>query len=252
VHYDGDGTQFLIHRSGSRIWCRRKSEYSVEYIGTYLFGPILGFILRLRGTVCLHGSVVGLGDRAIGVLGPKEAGKSTFAAAWARLGRPVLADDILALVEADGLFQAESAYPRLRLWPDSVAALFGTPDALPAISEGWDKKHLDLTAEHYQFGVSRRPLAAIYVLSERTSECEGPRIGEIQGAEALKTLIANTYAIRMFDKEMRKYEFGLLSRLAARVPIRSLTPWADLARLPELCNMVVGDVEGPRSPGAPI
>ena len=70
------------------------------------------------------------------------------------------------------------------------------------------------------------------------------RIEDIPGTESLKSLISHTYAYRMFDKEMRKFEFEFLSRLVAEVPVRSLTPFAGLNRLSELCGMVIEDVRG--------
>src|SRR5205809_674139 len=94
VRYD-DGTDFLIHRSGSQVWCRWQPERSFEYVTTYLYGPILGFLLRLRGVVCLHASVVGIGDWSVGFVGPKGVGKSTLAAVLGGRGFPVLSDDIL-------------------------------------------------------------------------------------------------------------------------------------------------------------
>jgi hypothetical protein len=248
----GDGTDFLIHQSGSQVWCRWRPEFSFEYVATYLYGPISGFLLRLRGVVCLHASVVGIDNWAVAFMGPAGAGKSTLAAAFAGSGFPVLSDDVLALTELEGVFQATPAYPRLRLWPASVGALFGSPEALPRITAGWDKRHLDLTAEAYQFESDHRSLGAIYVLGERSDDCAGPRIEALEGATGLSCLIANTYAYKMFDKKMRAHEFNLLSRLAEQLPLRSVVPFADLTQIERLCELVRGDFQTlPRPAWAP-
>ena len=78
----GDGTEFVIDRPGSRVWATWPEPWTVEDAATYLLGPILGFVLRLRGVVCLHASAVAVGDRAVVLLGPSGAGKSTTAAAF--------------------------------------------------------------------------------------------------------------------------------------------------------------------------
>ena len=50
-----------------------------------------------------------------------------------------------ALVEYDGRVHVQPAYPQLRLWPDSVAMLYGAPDVLPPLTPTWDKRALALT-----------------------------------------------------------------------------------------------------------
>lgn len=238
-----DGTDFLIHRSGSKVWCRWPSQFAFDYAATYLYGPILGFLLRLKGVVCLHASVVDIGGWAVGFLGPQKAGKSTLAAYLGRRGFSILADDILALKESAGVFHAIPAYPRIRLWPESVSALFGSPEALPRITASWDKRHLDLTSDNYRFETHHRPVGAIYVLGGRIDQYPGQRVEGLEGGDGLYSLIANTYAYKTFDKAMRAYEFTLLSRLASRVSLRRLVPFSDLAAIERLCDLVLSDFQ---------
>src|SRR5205085_1986600 len=113
-------------------------------------------------------SAVALGNRAVALLGPAGAGKSTTAAAFARRGYPLLSDDVVPIWVRDGLFVVPPAYPCLRLWPASVAALYGAADALPPLTPTWDKRCLDLTQGGCRFQQHPLPLAAIYVLGERT------------------------------------------------------------------------------------
>jgi hypothetical protein len=235
-----DGAEFLIDGSGSRIWCRWRSGASIHNVVTYLYGPVMGLLLRLHGVVCLHASVVSIEDRAVGFVGPGGAGKSTLAAALSQRGYPILADDILALRQSDGVIEALPAYPGLRLWPESVAALFGSPEALPRITAGWDKRHLQLASGRFE--TNRRPLAAIYFLS-RSDDCPDQRVECMQGAERLRCLIANTYAYDIFDAEMRAYEFSLLSQLAGTVPLRSLSRCDELGGIGQLCDLVLNDFQ---------
>jgi len=129
-----DDTEFLIDRQGARVWCAWPDNLTLEDTATYLLGPVMGFVLLLRGTICLHASAIAVGDRAIAIAGFAEAGKSTTAATFAKLGYPVLADDVVTLQEFEGNFLVQPAYPSIRLWPDSVEALYGSLDALPRIT----------------------------------------------------------------------------------------------------------------------
>ena len=237
-----DGTEFFVNREGSQVWATWPDSLTLEDTATYLLGPVLGFVLRLRGVTCLHASAVAVGDRVIALMGPANAGKSTTAAAMARLGCPVLTDDIVALTEDAGIFGVQPGYPQLRLWPDSVALLYGAEDALPALTPTWDKRALDLNRNGYSFQCRPLPLAAIYVLDERSRNPE-PRIGGIHGRESLLTLLANTYVGYLLDAKMRGQQFESLGRLMASVPVRRVVPSADPAHLSRLCTRILDDCE---------
>ena len=129
--YD-DGVEFIVDRTGTEVWGRWPAASTREDAVTYLLGPVMGFVLRLRGVVCLHASAVALGDRAVLIAGAPEAGKSSTAAAFCRSGHAILSDDVAPIVEAAGVLCVQPSYPQLRLWPDSVAALYGSPGATPA------------------------------------------------------------------------------------------------------------------------
>src|SRR6266446_32365 len=188
-----DNTEFVVDATGSRVWCRWPESLSLADTATYLLGPVMGFILLLRGITCLHASAVAVGDRAIAIVGPAEAGKSTTAAAFARLGYAILSDDVVTLDERDGAFFVHPAYARIRLWPESVEALYGSADALPRLTPTWDKRYLDLTEDGYRFQCDPLPLAAIYVLGERASDPAAPRIEGVHGRDGLVPLVAHTY-----------------------------------------------------------
>src|SRR5207302_11137414 len=117
----------------------------------YLLGPVMAIVAQLRNKTCLHASAVAIDGRIVAILGMSGAGKSTSAAAFARAGYPVVADDMVVLAEREGRFMAEPAYPNQRLWPSAVEALFNQPDALPLLSPNWDKCGLDLNQPGYKF-----------------------------------------------------------------------------------------------------
>jgi hypothetical protein len=235
-----DGTEFLIERSGTEIWSTWPEPWTLEDTAVYLLGPVFGFLLRLRGVVCLHASAVAVDGRAVVLLGPAGAGKSTTAAAFAGSGFPVLSDDIVAIEERREGFLVHPGNPRLRLWPDSVRALFGTPDALPRLTPNWDKLYLDLSPGS-RFEPRSLPLDSVYVLRERQDNGVSPCITGVTAREGLIDLIANTYANNLLDPGMRAHEFRLLSRLGASVPLRRVLPHSDPTSLSRLCEVILDD-----------
>ena len=111
-----------------------------EDLLTYLLGPVLGFLLHLRGVPCLHGSAVAVEEGAVAFLGPAGSGKSTTAALFARHGHGVFSDDIVPVHEKDEPFLVHPGYNYLRLWPESGRMLFGAAETLPRITPTWGKR----------------------------------------------------------------------------------------------------------------
>jgi hypothetical protein len=242
-----DGTQFWLDRKRERLWAVWPSTLSLEDTASYLFGPILGLLLRLRGVTCLHASAVAFKGRSVAFVGTEGAGKSTTAAAFARDGYGVLSDDIVALVEQEGAFHVMPAYPHLSLWPDSVKMLYGSSEALPRFIPDWDKRRLDLGNQGTRFENRSLPLGAIYILGERRLD-PAPFLESIRPQRALLSLVADTYANKILDREMRASEFEVLGRLVTTIPIRQVHPHKDANRLEELCRVIREDFATLNSP----
>jgi hypothetical protein len=240
-----DGSEFVIDQAGTEIWATWPESFTVEDSATYLLGPVMGFVLLLRGTICLHASAIAVGNRAFALVGQAGAGKSTTAAAFARLGYKILSDDVCTLSYAEGTFVVQPAYPCIRLWPRSVEVLYGRADALPLLTPNWDKRYLDLSsAGHESFQSKPLPLAAVYVLSERSDSPDSPYVEIISGKEGLLELIGNTYANYLMETStMRAQEFRVLTRLMHDVPMRRAVAHSDPSRLVSFCQTIVDDFQ---------
>ncbi len=236
-----DETIVVVDASGSRVWAVWQDPATLEDTATYLLGPILGFLLRLRGVTCLHGSAVAIGGHAIALVGPSGAGKSSTAAAFAKLGYSVLTDDVVALADLGDEFRVQPAYPRVRLWPDSVQSMFGSEDALPQLTPNWEKCYLDLNGPPSMFQSEALPLAAVYFLGDRSTDARRHAITGISPRQALMMLVSDTYATRLLRGGLRADEFELLGRLVESVPLRALAASDDLSRISELCQLIVDD-----------
>lgn len=234
-----DGTVIFVDAAGREVWATIPEGATAEDTATYLLGPTLGFVLRLRGVTCLHASAVAIDGRAVALAGPSGTGKSSTAAAFARLGYPVLTDDVAAIRDEGARFVVEPAYPRVRLWPRSVESMFGSTDALPRITPTWDKRFLDLRGDGYRFQREPLPLGAVYLLGDR--ESNPPRIEAVSAREGLMALVSDTYVTYLLERALRAREFDVLGRLVQAVPMRRAVPSADFSRIDELCEAIVDD-----------
>lgn len=236
-----DDTEFVVDHTGSEIWADWTPSLTIEDTATYLLGPVMGFVMLLRGIICLHASAVGIGSdgsEAVALVGPAGSGKSTTAAAFSRKGFDVLADDVVTLDDRVDRFLVRPAYPSIRLWPASVETLYGSDSHLPKLTPNWDKRYLDLTD---RFPTKAVPLSAIYLFGERRDEPDAPFVEAVDRTDALLSLIANTYTNYLIDRSMQARQFDLLTRVLANVPVRRVMPHAEPRRIQQLCDCILDD-----------
>jgi hypothetical protein len=236
-----DGTVFVIDSAYRSIWATWPEPATVEDTATYLLGPVLGYLLRFRGIVCLHASAIAVGEHCLALVGAAGAGKSSTAAAFAQIGYPVLSDDVVALVGQGEALLVQPAYPRVRLWPESVEGMFGSPGALPRITPTWGKRFLDLNGPGYRFQATPLPLAAVYFLGERCEAPGAPFVESISAREAIMELVSDTYGTKLLDPPRRAREFELLGRMVRKLPLRRVRASSDIARIPDLCQAILAD-----------
>lgn len=238
-----DGAEFVVDGAGQRLWTGCRSPLTMDYLATYLRGPVMGFILRRRGVAAMHGSAVCIDGRAFVLCGESGAGKSTAAAAFALMGRPVLCDDITPLATNGGEFFVEPGYPQVGLWPDAVRNLLGSADALPRWTPSWEKCFLSLDGRNGKFENQRRPCGAIYLLGPRSSETGTPQIEEHTQRGAMLDLVQNTYMNWILNPKQRAAEFDFLSKLVTQVPVRRILPHCDPGRIGAFCGLIERDAE---------
>jgi hypothetical protein len=113
----------------------------------------LAILARWRGDVTLHAGAFATSTGAWAVVGHREAGKSTLLASLADRGVPLLADDLLAVL--DGLVWPGPGCVDLR--PDAAPCFAGARDL--GIVSGRRRFRLSTASE-----TRRLPLAGIFVL----------------------------------------------------------------------------------------
>lgn len=216
-----DGTSVWVGRAARDVWCTWPDSATLADTATYLAGPILSFVLRLRGALVLHASAVAVGDRALVLAGPHGAGKSTLASALALRGAPLIADDVVHVLRADDDWIAEPFTGPLRLWPDAEELLFGTRGRLPRLTPSWDKRALGVGSHGVEPVTTRHRVAAIVILE--FAEQQPLHVASLAPADAFIRLTANTSATHLIDLHQRAAEFRTLAALVRAVPVGRLS-----------------------------
>jgi hypothetical protein len=215
-HY-ADGTDVWIARDASDVWCTWSDDATLEDTATYLTGPVLGFVLRLRGALALHASAVQIGEGALVLVGAHGAGKSTAAAALGVRGCPVITDDVLHLRPSHGKWLAEPVEGTLRLWNSGALLALGPARNLPRLTPTWDKRGLEMGSGGISAAAAAVPVCAVAFLEEREASERAPRLDPISPAEALVLFATHSSAAHLLDEGARAREFTTLDRLVRDV-----------------------------------
>lgn len=208
-----------------------------EYVASTIAGPVASFLRWLRGWPSLHASGVAVEGRVLAIGGQSGAGKSTTTAALARCGHPLFSDDVLGWRSTPEHLLACPGPTRVKLWPDTLAALGWDPEALPRVRTDLNKRLLQLPEAAND---TELPLGAVYLLSKEMDAPPGA-IRELHGAEAFKELKANCRDDSVLTPEMRTRQFESLAELARRVPVLQVKAHAGLDRLNEFADSLVTD-----------
>jgi len=252
-HY-AEGIDYILSQDGRRLWILSSNGVAESDVLSYLLGPVMGFVLRVRGIVCLHASAVAVNGSAVVFAGDVGAGKSTTAMAMGRLGYPILSDDIVPIYRNAGATYAQPGYPRVRLRQSSLPMLCELNPDLPPLPkpEGGKRLHFELTVDGYHFQSTPLPIGAVYLLAEPNEDLPAPRAQSVSALEGIMGLVANTYVTRFLDKSMRARELEELSCLVTQIAVRKLYPGRESSRLAALCETILADIGGRKSPALPV
>ncbi len=230
--------EFLVSADGLRIAARPGHKVSWESFYSYLFGQVLSFALLKQGIEPLHGTAMVLEGGAEGFLGDCGYGKSSLAAAFLQAGYPLLTDDLLVLKGNGRGFLAYPSFPRIKLFPEIAQALLGGGTGGVPYNPHTSKMIIPLGRDQSCRKIT--PLKAFFVL--RPPVAGPPRkkvsIRTLSQRQTFLAVTANTFNARLQEPGRLKRLFALASRIAARVPVKSLSYPRDLARLPEVVEAV--------------
>lgn len=210
-----DQADFLLDPVHHQIQCAPLStaldDATLEHL---LVDQILPRYLAHEGYVALHAAMLQLNGRTVLVTGPSGWGKSTLAGLVAASGHTLLSDDCTLLELADDHVRATPTYPSLRLWPDSMDALFPEgADARPMASYS-DKQRVHGTATR----MDEQDVSALIMLGDPGEAPAYPVLPPIRAAEACLALVRHSFQLDPGDKPRMATHLRTCSEIARRVP----------------------------------
>ncbi len=201
-----------------RVWPAAGATY--KDIEIFLFGPTWATLCHQRGMLPLHASAIVTGNGITAIAGHSGSGKSTTAAALNSLGYEVIADDILPVsFDRHSIPGAWPYLQRLKLHRDPILQLAFTPTEM--VSERLDKEKYFVRPKGAGENKWRR-LERLYLLENDVPASHVP-IEEITGADAVRTLVDQTYHFNFILGTQRfGHHLAFCTRLASKIPIYRL------------------------------
>jgi len=243
-----DLADFFIDTAGREVSCVPHSDISARTLRHLFIDQVIPLVLNLRGQDALHATSALLAPGLCAFVGPSGVGKSTLAAAFQLAGFPVLSDDCLAVKEENGQMFAIPAYPGVRLWEDSVAALGrGDSGAIP-VADYTPKRRVIAPDSSDEIFWRNWPLVRIYALVRQVAgdsgeAVESPLIEPMPRGTAFLELVASLFRLDSTDRVMLERQFRFVEKIISQVPVRRLKLPDDLALLPAVRDAIAADLK---------
>ena len=194
---------------------------------------VLPRLLAHDGQFVVHAAGIEHSGGTIVLLGDSGSGKSTLAASFNHCGKSLLGDDAMIISDWNARPMVRSVYPSLRLFPDSIEALFSSSVEAQDVAHYSSKQRLNVPLEHQCPGPT--VAKAIFVLGE-----DGPLgVRRISVANACMAIIQNSFALDPTDRQQATSRLDRASRLARKLPAFSVTYPREFSRLPEVREAIL-------------
>ena len=235
---------FVYNNTSTELSIYYENETRFQDILTYLSGPVMGCILRMKEKIVLHASVVAINNIAVAFIGPKGAGKSSIIAAFAKAGYPIISDDLAVMVPSIEGYKVCFGYPRMRLLGEVINNVLDLDyDRLEPVLDKVNKYYVNLDTEtNYKFHDAQLPLETIYFLNDRKEKGELSAIN-LSEVNSFMKLQSNTYAEYMLDKELLSKEFYHYGELLKNCKVKALDRVDDLSSLENCVQFILNDLQ---------
>lgn len=215
---------------GTRIVITPDSTATSQELRLFTLGSAWGALGYQRGWSMWHSSAVSVGDRTAFFCGESGQGKSTMAAAMARRGHRLVADDLSRVEPETGTIWPSAS--RLKLWNSALGALGWAQDALHRDHFEDDRYHLPMTD-----AASRDlplPMGGIFVLVWS----DEVRLERLRGSVAVTALSEAVMYRKAFLELMGRLSGHVVgcARIAAQVPVWRLTRPRDFGQIDTICR----------------
>jgi hypothetical protein len=233
---------FLISPAADRITAYPAPGTPIETTRHLLLDQVLPRCLAHQGQVMLHASAVALPGGVVLFIGSTGQGKSTLAGYFHTQGNEALSDDCVRLVETPQGVNAVPSYGGLRLWHDTLEAIFPNAQDAAPMAHYSSKQRLPLaqsgdppTAEPLPAGY---PLLAVVVLAS-ASDSQAVRLAPLPRRQAFIEMMKQTFLLDVTDRGRYSQLMQAIGRVIPRIKVFSLNLPHDYTLLPLARQMIL-------------
>lgn len=182
----------------------------------FLFDHVAPRIIAGLEFVVLHGAAISINGKLAVLIGETGAGKSTLAASLKYQGYDLLGDDAVVVTERNGVFYGDAIYPSLRLFPESLKAIYAGTVETSEMAHYSDKLRVDLPQETAITGKCL-PISAIFHVSKDGISDRAQSV-KLTPLETCMKCTEQSFAIDPHDPYAAVQRLGRVSKLASLVP----------------------------------
>ena len=215
--------EFLVMPDARRIHARTlNADAHDETLLAYLLVDALSFSMVRLGREPLHATAVQTDNGVAAFVGDSGDGKSTLAALFVRGGGRLLTDDMLILSDEKDGFAAQPGPPRIKLYRDVATRIFGA--GCHGVPMNAVTEKLIIALDDDQIARAPARLSALYLIHDDGGDAPArPVIRRLSPAEALPRILGAMAAHCPSGPERIRRQFDLVTRLVARMPIKTLS-----------------------------
>lgn len=225
----------VLSPDGRRLRCLPDDAKREDW-QRFLVGQALPFAAALNGLEVLHASAVTVRRRALALLGPSGAGKTSLALALCRLGAGFLADDVIALERREEMLLAHPGTPAAGVAHSEFALINASMAGTQTLAADERERLLRVPTD-----TAPAPLGAVLFLDRRADGPSSPRLEEVLDPRAL---LSSTFNFVLDDPERLERLLDVCA-LAARGPVQRVS-YGPTVRSSTLAASVMGWLENAR------
>ncbi len=228
------------------ISCWVEEGSTVGMMRQLLLNQIVPRCLATSGRLVLHASAVSLKNgRTIAFLGNSGFGKSTLASSFHRHGARLISDDSILLKPGKDRVTAIGGFPGIRLFPDSVNAVFDESTGFTNYTPYSSKQQLILKKAAKDDPPQPVALDALFLIEDpqKVREIEEVAIEPLSASQAFMAMITCSFSLDPSDRKMITSNFkNAASSIDENLGLYQLSYPRVHDRLPELREAITARV----------
>jgi hypothetical protein len=231
---------FRVAPARQSIVCEGAALVPARTVRHLLLNQVLP--LALTRTKCvLHASAVVQDGGAMAFAGQTGSGKSTLSTALSRAGATLMCDDALVVDPRGGRFYGVPMYNAVRLWPDSVEALFDKSAAgFPTVSHYNVKRIVKVSNGSPPDAPALLRVICVMAAKDEMRRARQVACRALTPRDALMRLTPFAFHLDVCDADQLRQHFERLASVVERVPVIELVyPWR-LGALADTAGHVLG------------